>query len=123
MWRETQAACLKLEYDLIEMLGSTRFKKKREQEEEERMEEPDFPHDEECPTVFGISNIVSHIRMESEVAWDGPSGRRCLTDDDPMSVSPIEVVSYLATLKPPRNVKLPLAFLTSSSTLPAFAAH
>ena len=37
-----------------------------------RMEELDFPHDEECPTVFGISNIVSHIRMESEVAWDGP---------------------------------------------------
>lgn len=65
------------------MLGSTRFKKKEEEEEkevvveeqeeeEERMEELDFPHDEECPRVFGISNIVSHIRMESEVAWDGP---------------------------------------------------
>lgn len=40
--------------------------------EGEEMEELDFPHDEECPTVFGISNIVSHIRMESEVAWDGP---------------------------------------------------
>lgn len=54
------------------MLGSTRFKKKEEEEEEKRMEESDFPHDEECPTVFGISNIVSYIRMESEVAWDGP---------------------------------------------------
>lgn len=62
------------------MLGSTRFKKKEEKEEKEkeeedeeaRMEELDFPHDEECPMVFGISNIVSHIRMESEVAWDGP---------------------------------------------------
>lgn len=42
------------------------------EEEVERIEEPDFPHDEEYPTVFGISNIVSHIRMESEVAWDGP---------------------------------------------------
>lgn len=55
------------------MLGSTRFKKEEKEEEEEgRMEGLDFPHDEECPTVFGISNIVSHIRMESEVAWDGP---------------------------------------------------
>lgn len=36
------------------------------------MVELDFPHDEECPRMFGISNIVSHIRMESEVAWDGP---------------------------------------------------
>lgn len=61
------------------MLGSTRFKKEEEEkegeekeEEKQRMEELDFPHDEECPTVFGISNIVSHIRMESEVAWDGP---------------------------------------------------
>lgn len=57
------------------MLGSTRFKKEEEEkegEEKQRMEKLDFPHDEECPTVFGISNIVSHIRMESEVAWDGP---------------------------------------------------
>lgn len=48
-------------------------------------------------------------RKWSRLGW--PSGRRCLADGDPMSVSPIEVVSYLATLKPPSNVKLPFALL------------
>lgn len=55
----------KLQDDLIEMLESARF----EEKEEKKL---DFLHDKECPKMFGISNIVSHIRIESEVAWDDP---------------------------------------------------
>lgn len=54
---------IKFQHDFIEMLRNARF--------EEKKEELDFSR-EECPSVFDISNTVSHIRIESEVAWDGP---------------------------------------------------
>lgn len=58
----------------------------------------DFPHDEECPKMFGISNIVSHIRMESEVAWDDPRPDDVWrADGGPMSVLSIKVVSYVSS--------------------------
>jgi len=68
-----------------------RFKEK----EEKKL---DFPHDEECPKMFGISNIVSHIRMESKVAWDDPRPDIWRTDSGPKR-SPllsIKVVSYVS---------------------------
>lgn len=94
------------------MLRSVRFGKERREESKETL---DFPiYDEECPSMFGICNIVSHIGMESKIAWDGPWIDVCGGHGDPMSVSPIKVISYLATLKSLR-VKLLSAFLSAFS--------
>ena len=106
------------------MLGSTRFKKKEKEEEEEEEEEEKEERNGRAwfSTWWRMSEDVWYFQHSfpypdgkwSRLGW--PSGRRCLTDGDPMSVSPIEVVSYLATLKPASDVKLPFAFLTSSSS-------
>lgn len=88
------------------MLESARFEEKKEKK-------LDFPHDEECPKMFGISNIVSHIRMESEVAWDDPRPDIRGADSGPMSVLSIKVVSHVSYnfAKSSSNVK-PFVFLS-----------